>query len=234
MKTSRCLIAEFVGSERGEKLDSIQLPFGYKYISDFSQHQRCITRTTTENFYTMDALPLEIREHISLYLLPPVDQKAITSTHAYSRAERANVYSLRLVNRRMNLGTLHSFVRAIEDVPTQDNDRSLRCLASLIALPDVRKNITSLAFSACKLYISKHTPQDEYVQEITELAIWLGRVFQEELVNILRQTPRLRHLTCLLGACARPDDSSFEFRSNVISSLVDMTDPFKVTLPYSL
>jgi hypothetical protein len=182
----------------------------------------------------MNALPLEILEHISLYLLPPVDRKFVTSTHAYSNADRADVYNLRLVSRFVNLGALYSFIRAVEDVPTQDNDRSLRSLASLVALPDVRKNITSLSFSACKLYVSEHKPQDIYVQEMSERSAWLKRVFRKELVNILRQTPRLRHLTCLLGALLRPDDSSFEFRGNAHFTVGDMTDPFKVTVPCSL
>lgn len=149
--------------------------------------------------FAMDALPLELRQEIFSHLLPPIDRTALTTTPVISKTERTDVYSLRLVSRRMNSGTSHAFVKIVENVPTECREDSLGKLANLVALAHVGKHITCLTLNTCRLFItetiSKRTSVEREVQERFQ---WFISSLTEQLVSILHETPRLRHLTCIL------------------------------------
>ncbi|KAF1934754.1 hypothetical protein EJ02DRAFT_167255 [Clathrospora elynae] len=146
----------------------------------------------------METLPLELREQITSFLLPRANRKAITAAPFSSKAERTDIYNLRLTSHRINAGASQAFLKVIGDVPTKCTKSSLHSLANLVALEDVGKHITTLAFNTCALFLGE---KKRYLNDIRfsafERSLWITTTLGDELVKILRKTPRLRHLTYL-------------------------------------
>lgn len=148
----------------------------------------------------MEALPLELQEHIFSYLLPYIDYATITAVPVSSDAERLAVYNLRLTSRIINAGATNAFVQVIEDVPTRCTQEGLQNLAELTELPGLSQKITRLAFNTSKLYIGRsHEEQTlDYVRLMSSVRdAWLKVGFQEDLSTILQRVPRFEHLVCL-------------------------------------
>jgi hypothetical protein len=177
----------------------------------------------------IESLPLELREHITSFLLP-----------YFSPASRTDVYNLRLVSRSINAGAKNAFVQVIGNVPTQCTPQSLAKLESLIALVG-KQHITHLAFHACRLYVTApplSTDLIKITEEARDRRTWSGDSLEDELINILRETSRLKHLSivsetvCWLGAdTSRPYDfqPTVEFEGVYEVAAAEVPDPLKAS-----
>jgi hypothetical protein len=168
---------------------------------------------------SMEALPLELREHITSLLLLGSPSAGTTARPLSYKLSRTAIYSLRLTSRRMNEGAQQAFIQIVEDIPTQCTEQSLQRLEALVALPNVGKHIIHLAFNTCKLYlVPPNVPSSDQMdafgqrkdferQGLEDLkslrSSWIKKAFGKQLARILRKTPRLRNLTCRPDALRR-------------------------------
>jgi hypothetical protein len=146
----------------------------------------------------MEALPLELQEQIFAYLLSRKDLKWVIKLPVSTLSERTDVYNLRLTSRRIHTGVSQSFVRIIQDVPTECREKSLKHLAALIELPAISSNLTCLTLNTCKLFNIKGTIEDD--AEMNHRASWLKERLEAELVAIIHKVPRIQHLVCVVEA----------------------------------
>jgi hypothetical protein len=147
----------------------------------------------------MEALPLELREHISSFVFPRISQTgAVADVPVSYQASKIDVYNLRLTSHRMNEGAQKAFVRMIEDVPTQCTEQSLLKLGRAIALVGGH-NITHLTFNMCKLYAEETSTPRLNMQRIFEEAhkrtAWIRGALQGAVAHIFGEASRLKHLT---------------------------------------
>lgn len=80
----------------------------------------------------MENLPLELHQQIFAHLLPRKDRKEAITLPVSTKAERSDVYNLRLTNRQISARGSWSFVDIIEDVPTECQEKHLGNLAALV------------------------------------------------------------------------------------------------------
>lgn len=174
----------------------------------------------------IEILPLELREHITSFLLP-----------YFSPASRTDVYNLRLASRSLNAGAQKAFIQVIGNVPTQCNHTSLKILGHLIALVG-KQHITYLAFHTCKLYVTTLPPGIDLIEiaeEARERGTWIRDCLEDKLINILRETSRLRHLSivsetvCWLEADTIRYDfqPTMEFEGVYEVAAAEVPDPLK-------
>jgi hypothetical protein len=149
----------------------------------------------------MEALPLELRQHISSFVFPQISRTGgvadVRVSYTY-QASKTDVYNLRLTSRRMNDGAQKAFIRTIEDVPTQCTEQSLLKLGRVITLVG-GQNITHLTFNMCKLYAEETSTSRLDMQRIFEEAqertAWIEGVLQGAVAHIFGEASRLKHLT---------------------------------------
>lgn len=179
----------------------------------------------------METLPLELREEICSYLLHHIDRTAIVAVPASSKAERDDIYSLRLTSKRINTGASQAFVQIVGDIPTECTEESLNSLLRLVELTVVGKTVTCLTFHACKLHITEKKTLKELNVHCYQREKWVRFNLCSKLSAILRSTPRLRHLTCILEAMR--GSGILQFGGGQMFALErnvqDMFDPMQVS-----
>jgi hypothetical protein len=174
----------------------------------------------------MEALPLELRQHISAYLLPHHDRCQLVALPTTTSVERDSVYNLRLTCRRTHEGAWQVFSRIVEDVPTECREESLRNLEFLVALPGVSSNVTCLALNAYKLYDTRKQWREDLEQETFHRQLWLKQMLARQLRAIVGRAGRLCHLICVLERL-RP--ASFERSLRLERHLQSIPDPMHVS-----
>lgn len=183
----------------------------------------------------MEALPLELQEHIFSFLLPHVDYSTIGAVPTSSRAERISVYNLRLTSRAIKTGASQVFIKVIEDVPTKVTEDSLQVLNKLTSLPQVSEKVTRLAFNTSKLFIGKsHEEQtlDHLKLKRDARDEWIELPFQGALMRILRRLSRLEHLIVVHRLVSGVDIEKFGWRRQMAIERVARSaeDPLLVSL----
>ncbi|KAF1844081.1 uncharacterized protein K460DRAFT_419042 [Cucurbitaria berberidis CBS 394.84] len=177
----------------------------------------------------METLPLELREEIFLYLLPRICRTQVVSVPVSSKAERTDIYNLRLTSRRVNTGASQAFLAVIGDIPTGCREQSVQNLTNLVGLADVGNHITCLAFNTCKLYITEKQTLRQINQTCYDRCQWIAKSFCSEVLAILRKTSRLRHLICLPEATRGSEVLRFGVGHMVLLEVIvkDMYDPMQ-------
>lgn len=180
----------------------------------------------------MDTLPLELHEHIFSYLLPSRDLKELLTVPASTDKQRADVYHIRLANRRLRSSISSSFIRVIEDVPTECTDESMQKLASLVAIPEVGDKMTCLTMNSCKEFSTqKHNKFAHFCEEIDTEPAWLNDSLRQNLISVVQKAPRICHLICVLEIIRQTGHYYYKYYDNPedLLNLEKIEDPLSVS-----
>ncbi|PVH92344.1 hypothetical protein DM02DRAFT_281659 [Periconia macrospinosa] len=148
----------------------------------------------------METLPIELGEMICSWLMPGFDNTEATKASVSSKSERVDIYHLRLTNvsRSLNVGASMAFVKIVQDIPTNCEERSLLRLSDLVALPHVGKHITCLTFNTSKLFLKQNVSEGELRHLIMTRHKWIMTHLRQALVLVLRRIPWLCCLRTVL------------------------------------
>jgi hypothetical protein len=166
----------------------------------------------------MQTLPLELHEHIFTYVLPHIGQKDVTAAPVYDKAERIDVYNVRLTSQRLRTGASTAFVRIVGHIPTECTPDSLQKLASLVALPEIGDSLGCLTLNTCKAFYGPGHVMNAH-------AAWLRDMLEQNLLAIFEKLPRLRHLRCVVEAIRGVRNLGMYLKGHVSMA----TDPMRVS-----
>ncbi|KAH7095567.1 hypothetical protein FB567DRAFT_33336 [Paraphoma chrysanthemicola] len=152
----------------------------------------------------MEALPLELRQHIFASLLPHHERSELTVLPTTSTVERHDIYNLRLTSRRSYEGAWPVFTRIIEDVPTECKEESFLNLEALVDMADVSSHLTCLSINTCVLFLTGDQSKQTIQEKILKRKAWLRLAFEQRLSAVIGKAARLRHAVYQL---CRPQQS---------------------------
>ncbi|KAH7085927.1 hypothetical protein BKA63DRAFT_29169 [Paraphoma chrysanthemicola] len=173
----------------------------------------------------MEALPLELRQHIFAYLLPHHERSEVTVLPTTTTVERHDVYSLRLTSRRSYEGAWPVFTRIIEDIPTECKEESILNLEALVDMADVSSHLTCLSISTCVLFLTGDQSKQAREEKVSKRSAWLRLALEQRLAAVIGKAGRLRHAICQLGRPQHPDILSSRSR-NLEDRLRSLQDLF--------